>query len=668
MGPLQSSRAIAEIRRFRIPDLVVVGRGESRQDGWTLLSRSFRAQLTRRHVLGLGIGAAGAAWLRPARAVDTPSELHGLSVFGDLKYPPDFHHFDYVNPAAPKGGMFSTIPSARTYNQSYYTFSSLNAFILKGEGAQGMDLTFATLMTRAGDEPDALYGQVARSVQISSDKLVYRFTLRPEARFHDGTKLTARDAAFSLTTLKTKGHPLILQQMRDMVKAEALDDATLVVTFAEKRARDVPLYIASLPIFSKAYYATRPFDESTLDIPLGSGPYKVGKFEANRYIEYERVKDWWGADLPVARGIYNFDIVRYEFYRDREVGFEAFTAKNYLYREEFTARVWATRYDFPAIKDGRVKREILPDETPSGAQGWFINIRRDKFKDPRVREALIQAFDFEWTNKTIMYGAYARTHSPFQNSDLMASGAPSPEELKLLEPFRGQVPDEVFGAPYVPPITDGSGQDRALLRKASQLLLDAGLVIKDGKRMLPNGEVFKIEFLHDEPSFQPHHAPYIKNLGTLGIEASLRVVDPVQYRARLEDFDFDLTVERFSMSGTPGDGLRPFFSSQAARTKGSYNLAGIENPAIDALIEKIIGADNRADLTVACRAMDRVFRAGRYWVPQWYRNNHPVAYWDVFDHPKTSPRYQIDNYSSSVGERILWWFVPDKAARLEQAK
>jgi microcin C transport system substrate-binding protein len=626
------------------------------------------ALLSRRHVLGLGICAVGAGWLQPARAVDTGAEMHGLSVFGDLKYPPDFHHFDYVNPAAPKGGMFSTIPSVRTYNQSYYTFSSLNAFILKGEGAQGMDLTFATLMTRAGDEPDALYGLVAKSVQISSDKLVYRFTLRPEARFHDGTKLTALDAAFSLTTLKTKGHPMILQQMRDMVKAEALDDATLVVTFAEKRARDVPLYVVSLPIFSKAYYATRPFDESTLEIPLGSGPYKVGKFEANRYIEYERVKDWWGADLPVARGIFNFDIVRYEFYRDRDVGFEAFTAKNYLYREEFTARVWATRYDFPAIRDGRVKREILPDETPSGAQGWFINMRRDKFKDPRVREALIQAFDFEWTNKTIMYGAYARTHSPFQNSDLMANGPPPPEELKLLEPFRGQVPDEVFGAPYVPPVTDGSGQDRALLRKASQLLLDAGLVIKDGKRMLPNGEGFKIEFLHDEPSFQPHHAPYIKNLGTLGIEASLRVVDAVQYRARLEDFDFDMTVERFSMSGTPGDGLRPFFSSQAARTKGSYNLAGIENPAIDALIEKIIGADNRADLTIACRAMDRVFRAGRYWVPQWYRNNHPVAYWDVFDHPKTAPRYQIDNYSSSVGERILWWFAPDKAVRLEQAK
>jgi microcin C transport system substrate-binding protein len=626
------------------------------------------AQLSRRHVLGLGIGAAGAAWLRPAMAADAGTEAHGISVFGDLKYPADFHYFDYVNPAAPKGGLFSTIPSMRSYNQSYYTFSSLNAFILKGEGAQGMDLTFAVLMARAGDEPDAMYGLAAKSVQISPDKLVYRFTLRPEAKFHDGTRLTAQDAAFSFTTLKTKGHPLILQQMRDMVTAEALDEATLVVTFAAKRARDVPLYVASLPIFSRSYYATRPFDESTLDIPLGSGPYKVGKFEANRYIEYERVKDWWGADLPVARGAYNFDTVRYEFYRDREVAFEGFTAKNYLYREEFTARVWATRYDFPAIKDGRVKREILPDDTPSGAQGWFINTRREKFKDSRVREALIQAFDFEWTNKTIMYGAYARTVSPFQNSDMMASGPPAAEELALLEPFRGHVPDEVFGTPFVPPVSDGSGQDRTLLRKASQLLLDAGLVIKDGKRLLPNGEVFKIEFLVDEPSIQPHHAPYIKNLGTLGIEASLRMVDAVQYRARLEDFDFDMTIERFSMSATPGDGMRPFFSSQAAKTKGSYNLAGIANPAIDALIEKILGADNRADLTIACRAFDRVFRAGRYWVPQWYRTSHPIAYWDVFDHPKKLPRYQIDNYSSSVGERILWWSDPDKAAKLEQAK
>ena len=621
------------------------------------------ALFSRRHVLGLGAGALSAPLLRPASAVDVSANVHGLSVFGDLKYPADFQHFDYVNVSAPKGGTFSLIPSVRAYNQSYQTFNSLNAYILKGDGAQGMDMTFAPLMARANDEPDAMYGLVAKSVQISADKLTYRFTIRPEAKFHDGSKLTAHDVAFSLTTLKAKGHPLILTQLRDMVKAEAPDDATLVVTFAEKRARDVPLYVAGLPIFSKAYYASRPFDESTLDIPLGSGPYKVGKFEVNRYIEFERVKDWWGADLPVTRGSYNFDLVRYEFYRDRDVAFEGFTARSYLFREEFTARVWATRYDFPAVKDGRVKRETLPDETPSGAQGWFINTRRDKFRDSRVREALIQAFDFEWTNKTIMYGAYARTHSPFQNSDMMAEGPPSPEELKLLEPFRGQVPDEVFAAPFVPPVSDGSGQDRTLLRKASQLLQEAGLFIKDGKRVLPNGEAFRIEFLADEPSLQPHHAPYIKNLGTVGIEATLRIVDPVQYRARVEDFDFDMTIERFSMSATPGDTMRPFFSSQAAATKGSYNLAGIANPAIDALLEKIIGANSRAELTIACRAFDRVFRAGRYWVPQWYRTSHPIAYWDVFAHPAKPPRY-----AQGVGAPENWWTDPDKVARAEQAK
>jgi microcin C transport system substrate-binding protein len=625
-------------------------------------------QLSRRHLLGFGVGVLSAPWLRPAMAVDAGSEAagteaHGMSVFGDLKYPADFHHFDYVNVAAPKGGLFSLIPSSRAYNQSFFTFNSFNAYILKGEGAQGMDMTFVSLMARAGDEPDAMYGLAAKSVRISPDKLTYRFSMRPEARFHDGSILTAHDVAFSLTALKEKGHPLIVVQLRDLVKAEALDDATVIVTLAEKHARDVPLYVASLPIFSKTYYATRPFDESSLDTPLGSGPYKVGKYEVNRYVEYERVKDWWAADLPVNRGSYNFDTVRYEFYRDRDVAFEGFSGKSYLYREEFTARIWATRYDFPAIKDGRVKRETLPDETPSGGQGWFFNTRRDKFKDPRVREALGCAFDFEWTNKTVMYGAYARTCSPFQNSDMVASGPPSPEELKLLEPFRGQVPDEVFGEPFVPPVSDGSGQDRTLLRKASQLLDEAGLVIKDRKRLLPNGEVFAVEFLLDEPSFQPHHATFIKNLGQLGIEAGIRQIDAVQYRARVEAFDFDVTTERMSMSATPGDSLRPYFSSQAAATKGSYNLAGVANPAIDALIEKAIGAETRADLTIACRALDRVFRAGRYWVPQWYRSTHPIAYWDLFDHPAKPARY-----AQGVGAPENWWFDSAKAAKLEQAK
>jgi microcin C transport system substrate-binding protein len=619
-------------------------------------------RLTRRDALLVGVGAVAGAISRdgpfasPARAED---EIHGISAFGDLKYPPDFRHFDYVDPNAPKGGLFSQIGPNRQFNQNFLTFNSLNSYILKGDAAQGMQFTFATLMARASDEPDAMYGLAARAVRISPDKLTYRFLLRPEARFHDGTRLTAHDVAFSLNILKEKGHPIILQMLRDMAGAEAADDATVVVRFAEKRARDVPLFVAGLPIFSRAYYTARPFDETTLDIPLGSGGYKVGRLSAGRFIELDRVKDWWGANLPVSRGQNNFDVLRYEYYRDRDVAFEGFSAKNYLFREEFTSRIWATRYDFPAIRDGRVKREVLPDDTPSGAQGWFLNMRREKFKDRRLREAMIQAFDFEWTNKTIMYGSYDRTHSVFQNSDMMASGKPSPEEVALLEPFRGKVPDEVFGEPFVPPVSDGSGQDRALLRKASQLLQDAGFPIKDGKRVTPKGERISVEFLIDEPTFQPHHMPFIKNLGVIGIEANLRVVDPVQFRARVDDFDFDITVQRFGFSTTPGDSLRSYFSSQAAALKGSQNIAGIAEPAIDAMIEKIIAAETRSDMVIACRALDRLIRAGRYWIPHWYKASHWIAYWDMFGRPATKPRY-------ARGVLETWWYDADKAAKLER--
>jgi microcin C transport system substrate-binding protein len=583
-----------------------------------------------------------------------------MSAFGDLKYPADFAHFDFVDPQAPKGGRFSQIGPNRQFNQNFLTFNSLNSYILKGDAAQGMELTFAALMQYGGDEPDAMYGLAARAVRISSDGLTYRFLLRPETKFHDGSPLTAHDVVWSLNTLKQKGHPIITQLTRDFVGAEAADDHTVVARFKPKRGRDVPLFVAGLPIFSRAYYSSHPFDETTLEAPLGSGPYKVGRFEAGRYIEYDRVKDWWGADLPVSRGQHNFDVVRYEFYRDRDVGFEGFTAKSYLFREEFTSRTWATRYDFPALKDGRVKQAVLPDDSPSGAQGWFINTRRPKFQDKRLREALIDAFDFEWTNKTLMYGSYQRTVSVFQNSDLMATGKPAPEELALLEPFRDKVDPEVFGEIYVPPVTDGSSQDRRLLRAASRLLQEAGFPVKNGKRVLPNGEPITIEFLTDEPQFQPHHMTYIKNLATLGIEASLRLVDPVQYRKRVDDFDFDITIDRFGFSATPGDSLRSYFSSQAAAIKGSYNHAGIADPVIDALIDIIIAAETRQQLTFACRALDRVIRAGRYWVPQWYKASHWIAYWDVFGHPATKPRY-------TRGIPATWWYDKAKAAKLEKA-
>ena len=630
-------------------------------DSSSCLPRSVNGRISRRDLLRYS-AAAPAIFHVPhlvasARAADD-IESHGMSGFGDLKYPPEFRHFDYVDPDAPKGGVFSQIGANRQFNQNSLTFNSLNSYILKGDAAQGMELTFATLMARAQDEPDARYGLAARAVRISSDKLTYRFLLRPEACFHNGTRITAPDVAFSLSALKEKGHPVIRQMLRDMTGAEAEDDSTVLVRFAAKCARDVPLFVAGLPIFSRAYYATRPFDESTLDVPLGSGPYKVGRFSAGHFIEYERVKDWWGADLPVARRQNNFDVVRFEYYRDRDLAFEGFTAKSYLFREEFTSRIWATRYDFPAIRDGRVKREVLPDETPSGAQGWFINTRRDKFKDRRLREALIYAFDFEWTNKTIMYGLYERTHSVFQNSDMMAKGEPGADELALLAPFRGAVPDEIFGDPFVPPVSDGSGQDRALLRKASQLLQDAGYVIKDGKRVGPRGEPISIEFLIDEASTQPHHMPFIRNLGTLGIEAGLRVVDPVQFRARLDEFDFDITVQRFGFSPTPGDSLRTFFSSPSAALKGSQNLAGIAEPAIDAMIDRIIAAATRLELITGCRALDRLIRAGRYWIPHWYKASHWVAYRDVFGRPAVKPRY-------ARGAPESWWYDRERAAKIE---
>ncbi|HXF87404.1 MAG TPA: extracellular solute-binding protein [Xanthobacteraceae bacterium] len=654
--------------------------------------------ISRRRILVVAAGAlsaiglprrrAAAQSVAPAAAAEAAEiEQHGISAFpGEkLKYPPDFSHFDYVNPDAPKGGVFSQIGPRRLFNQGFITFNSLNSYILKGDAAQGLELTFASLMARADDEPDAMYGFAARAVRISADGLTYRFRLRPEARFHDGSPLTAHDVAFSLAILKEKGHPIITQLLRDFVGAEALDATTVLCRFAPNRARDVPLFLAGLPIFSRAYYAERTFDATTLEPPLGSGPYKVARFEVGRFIEYERVKDWWGANLPVARGMYNFDVVRFEYYRDRDVAFEGFTAKNYLFREEFTSRIWATRYDFPALRDGRVKREVLPDETPSGAQGWFINTRRPQFKDRRLREALIYAFDFEWTNKHIMYGSYQRTHSVFQNSEMMAVGLPSAEELALLEPFRGKVPDEVFSEPFVPPVSDGSGADRALLRRAIQLLREAGYTVRSEAdpanppgffdRLLismglksattrnvlrdPQGRPVAIEFLIEEPSFQPHHMPFIKNLAVLGIEASLRIVDASQMQKRRNDFDFDVAIQRFSFSSTPGDSLRSYFSSQAAELPGSQNLAGIADPAIDAMIERVIAAENRASLVVACRALDRLIRAGRYWIPHWYKASHWIAYWDVFGRPPQKPKY-------ARGVLETWWYDREKAARIEQ--
>lgn len=606
-----------------------------------------RLTLSRRSLLVLS-AAAGVSAALPARSQNGGAEQHGMSAFGDLKYAKDFPHFDYVNPDAPKGGLFSHVGSSGLLNQNLETFNTLNIFSQRNDGALGMELTFASLMTRALDEPDAMYGLAASSVAMSEDGLSCRFRIRPEARFHDGSKLSAQDCAWTIMTLKKIGHNLIRLNLRDVENAEAEGDDIVVVRFVQGRGRETPLIVAGLPILSQKYFDGRNFEEATLSAPLGSGPYRVGPLAPGRFIEYQRVENWWGEKLNVSRGLHNFGIVRYEFYRDRDVGFQGFTARNYLFREEFTSRIWATNYDFPAARDGRVKKEVLPDQTPSGAQGWFINTRREKFSDKRVREALALTMDFPWMNKNLMYGSYDRTYSYFQNSDMAAQGKPSSEEAALLEPYRGKIDDAVFGDAYMPPEADGSGSDRNLLRRAGALLRDAGCEIKGGKRMTPKGEPLTIEFLINTSSFEPHHTAIISNLRRLGIEANMRVVDPAQFQLRLQTFDFDITVQRFSTSSTPGESLRTFFSSDAAKMQGSRNLSGISDPAIDALIEKIVAAKTRGELTFACRALDRVLRAGHYWIPQWNKASHWISYWDVFDRPKEKPRY-------GRGIPETWW-------------
>ena len=613
--------------------------------------------LSRRDILILGAGAVATSTTALTSMAQASSEVerHGLSAFGELAYPPNFAHLKYVNPAAPKGGTFSQLAGGGTA-----TFNSFNGFILKGDPAIDMEQAFAALMWRATDEPDAIYAYAADKVAVSADGRVYKFHLRDGVTFHDGSPIKADDVAFSLTTLKTKGHPAIANLLRDMEGAEADGDRTVVVRFTANRSRSAPLTTANLPILSKAYYSKQTFEETSMEPPLGSGPYKVGKFEQGRYVEFERVKDWWGANLPIMRGQYNFDVLRYDYYRERDTAFEGFTAKSYAFREEFTSRVWATRYDFPAVKDGRVKRESIPDERPPGMQAWMMNTRRDKFKDVRLREAFAYAFDFEWANKNLMFDSYARTHSSFQNSDMMAKGKPSPEEIALLEPHRSKLPQAVFGDVWHPPVSDGSGQDRKLLRKAAELLNTAGWTIKDGKRVNAKGEPLSVEFLAFERVSEPHHALYIKNLAALGIEASVRVVDPVQYRSRMQEFDYDISMNRIALSLTPGDALRFYFSSRAAERKGSPNFAGIADPVVDDLVEKAVAANTRHSLDVACRALDRVLRAGHYWVPGWYKPSHWIAYWDMFGRPTVKPRY-------TRGIPETWWFDADKAAKVERS-
>ncbi len=618
------------------------------------LSPAGQPLLTRRTALGLALGSVATLGSPRVALAEAGPEAHGLSIFGDLALPADFAHLPYVDPHAPKGGEILLQITGTSGNQNFETFNTLNVFNQRGDGAAGVPASFDSLMTGNADEPDALYGLVARAVRTAPDKLTTTFLLRPEARFHDGSPLTAADAAFSLNVLREHGHTSFRLPLRDLDSAVATAPDVLVVRLKPGHSRDAILLIAGLPIFSAAYYQKTPFDEVSLEPPLGSGAYRVGRFAQGKYVAMERVPDYWAKDLPINVGTNNFGTIRYEYYADRKIAFQGFKAGDFTFHEEFTAAVWATGYDFPAVAEGRIRKAFLPDDTPLGTQGWFFNTRRDAFKDPRIREALGTAFDFKWTNANIMYNAYRRTVSYFQNSPMAATGAPSPDELKILEPFRAKLPAAVFGDVELPPEGDGSGSDRAALRKGYDLLKAAGCKRDGSTLLLPDGKPFTMEFLDSTPALEPHTLPFIRNLRQLGIEANLRIVDPAQYKHRLDAFEFDVITERFGFGLTPGASMRDTFGSEAAAVPSSRNLCGISDPVVDALVERAIVAEDRATLTTLCRCIDRVLRAGYYWVPMWNKAGHTVAYWNLFGQPAQPAKYGLN----AVG---TWWYDEAKA-------
>ncbi|HMK90828.1 MAG TPA: extracellular solute-binding protein [Methylocystis sp.] len=628
-----------------------------------MLNSGFAFSWSRRRLL-TDAAVAAAAIAAPRRllaaATNVPplaegeTESYALSLFGEAGEREDFKAFGYVNANAPKGGTLVLQPPSGGGGGS---FDSLNNFILRGNPAIGVQAIFDTLLTASLDERDVLYGLVARRVRVSADKRTYTFFLRPEARFHNGSKLTAHDVAFSLNIVKNEGSPVYSQLLKQMESAEAPADDVVVVRLTEQRSRNMPIIVAGMPIFSKAYYTTHKFNETTLEPPLGSSAYKIGALQGGRYIEYVRVADYWAKDLPVNVGQNNFDVIRHEYYSDRTVAFEAFKAGSIYVHEESSAAGWAKGYDFPAVHEGRVKRDVVPDHSISSTQGLFYNVRREAFRDPRIREALGYAFDFEWLNHNLMFDAYKRVTSFFENSDLKAEGPPSEAERALLEPYRDKVPAEVFGEPFRPPVSDGSGQDRNLLRKATQLLLAAGCAQKEGAILLPSGKPFEFEIIEVEPALERVTQPFIKNLKLIGVNARIRFIDSAQYKRRLDDFDFDMMSLRWSISYSPGDDLAAFMGSAAASVKGSQNYIGVADPVVDALIDKASVARTRAELQAAIRALDRVLIAGRYWIPAWYNGAFRIAYWDVFGRPERAPKFD-------PGISSTWWWDEEKAKKI----
>ena len=598
-----------------------------------------------------------AAFTLLASAAQADITSHGVSAFGELKYPADYPHFDYVNPDAPKGGAYT---GRSTF--AARTFDSLNPYILKGEPAIEISLlVFESLMYRAWDEPDAMYGLIAESVTYPEDRSWAEFQMRPEAAFSDGTPVTADDVVFSLNILKEEGSPTYKTVFRDLASATALSSHRVRFEFRTGvSTRDLPQLAGQVPILSRKDWEGKDFAESTLVAPIGSGPYVIGEVQPGRSITYVKNPDYWGEDLPINIGKWNFGSLNYEYFKDSTAAFEAFKSGAFEMHEEFFSKLWATGYDFPAIDKGWVVRDVLPDGRPSGTQGYWFNLRRGKFQDPLVRQALALGFDFEWSNRTLFYDLYNRTDSFFEGSPLEATGMPSEAELLLIDAAPG-LPESAKAEAFTPPKTDGSGRLRRLIRQAGKLLDQAGWTVgPDGVRQ-KNGETLSIEFLSNSPSFERISGPYIKNLKLMGVDAEYRQIDAAQYQQRTEDFDFDIVVARLPIQAVPGTELRNLWHSLSSDAKGSLNLSGVANEGVDMLIEAVIGAETAEEHATAVSALDRSLRAMHIWVPQWTKGSHTMAYWDKFGKPDMKPPF---------GRAIVetWWIDPVKEAALKEAR
>ncbi len=570
--------------------------------------------------------------------------MHAIATHGTPKYPATFKHLDYVNPDAPKGGTLLL--------SSIGNFDSLNPFILKGVPAEGLSYLFDTLTRKAGDEPSSEYGLLAEQIIVPEDRSWVEFRLRRIARFFDGTPVTADDVVFTFNALREKGQPFFRSYYAEVDKVIKTGEYSVKFTFKSKKNRELPLIIGQMPVLSKKYYDQVVFDKTTLEPPLGSGPYSITDIKPGRSITYQRRENYWAKDLPVNKGFFNADTIRFEYYRDSSVALEAFKAGRYDFRLENISKNWATAYDFPAVRDKRVKLLEVRNEIPAGMQGFLFNLRREKFQDTRVRQALNYAFDFEWMNKNLFFSIYQRTTSYFANTNLAATGVPEGEELKLLEPYRAELPEELFSLPFALPTNPGKDSFRYNMRKATKLLQEAGYKIAGNTLVDKDNNPLTFEILLDNPSFERVAAAYVQNLKKLGIQVSVRTVDPAQYKYRADNFDFDMIVGLFAQSPSPGNEQRSYWSSKLADTPGSQNSIGIKNKVVDALVEKIIQAKDLSALRTRVQALDRVLLWNYYLIPHWYSGKFRIAYWDRFGKPSMAPKYEL-------GFPDTWWIKPD---------